>query len=171
MRCLRPLSLALILTLATIGTASALRGQTDRTDRQPDSTRDLSGALQLRALRAEPGKPSLYELSFTTSDTLTTSAEIVLEFPASFDLSLLEIASSTTINGGFKITRTGNTVRVRRTGLGDPVPPGRQVELKLGLIRNPDTLSVSQTVTTEILASAQSTTSKKRSHSVQFISR
>ncbi len=95
----------------------------------------------IRALRAEPGKPSLYDIHFTTRDTLDPLAEMTFDFPRALDLRLLEVASSTSINGGFKIFREGNVVRIRRTGLGETIPPGKKVELKLGLITSPQNLS------------------------------
>jgi hypothetical protein len=123
----------------------------------------------MRALRAEPGKPSLYEVRFTTADTLEAQAELVFEFPAALDLSLLEVASSTTINGGFNITRTRNIVHVRRTGLGAVVPPGRPVELKLGLITSPPTLPGNLTVGFTQLRASGKAAAGKQSYPIQFV--
>ncbi|NUO80130.1 hypothetical protein HUU05_08640 [candidate division KSB1 bacterium] len=107
----------------------------------------------IRALRAEPGKASLYDIHFTTRDTLDPLAEMTFEFSRDLDLSLLELASSTSINGGFKIFREGNLVRVRRTGLGETIPPGKKVELKLGLITSPQNLSANHEVAFELRSS------------------
>lgn len=104
----------------------------------------------IRALRAEPGKASLYDLRFTTRDTLDPLAEMIFVFPRNLDLSLLQVVSSTSINGGFKIQREGNLVRIRRTGLGETILPSTPVELKLGLIISPDNLSAPHDIFFEV---------------------
>lgn len=109
-------------------------------------------SLTVQALRAQPGKPSLYELRFVTTDTLARDAEIVVTFPRAFDLSQLEIAGSSQINGGFKLERKGQEVHLRRTGLGEKIPPGRSVSLQLGLVVNPPDFSVSHQVTVQLPA-------------------
>jgi hypothetical protein len=109
-------------------------------------------SLTVHALRAEPGKPSLYELRFVTTDTLARDAELVLTFPRAFDLSQLEIAGSSQINGGFKLERKGQEVHLRRTGLGEKIPPGRKVSLQLGLVVNPPDFSASHQVTVQFPA-------------------
>jgi hypothetical protein len=109
-------------------------------------------SLTVQALRAQPGKPSLYELRFVTTDTLARDAEIVVTFPRAFDLSQLEIAGSSQINGGFKLERKGQDVHLRRTGLGERIPPGRKVSLQLGLVVNPPDFSASHQVTVQLPA-------------------
>ena len=109
-------------------------------------------SLTVQALRAQPGKPSLYELRFVTTDTLVRDAEIVVTFPRAFDLSQLEIAGSSQINGGFKLERKGQEVHLRRTGLGEKIPPGRKVSLQLGLVVNPPDFSASHQVTVQLPA-------------------
>jgi hypothetical protein len=109
-------------------------------------------SLTVQALRAQPGKPSLYELRFVTTDTLARDAEIVVTFPRAFDLSQLEIAGSSQINGGFKLERKGQDVHLRRTGLGERIPPGRKVSLQLGLVINPPDFSATHQVTVQLPA-------------------
>ncbi len=111
-------------------------------------------SLTVHALRAEPGKPSLYELRFVTTDTLARDAEFVVTFPRAFDLSQLEIAGSSQINGGFKLERKGQEVHLRRTGLGEKIPPGRKVSLQLGLIVNPADFLASHQVTVQLPTAA-----------------
>lgn len=123
----------------------ALLGQSP----QPSSSR-ASGDFAMRALRAEPGKASLYDLRFTARDTLDPLAEMIFVFPRDLDLSLLQVASSTSINGGFKILREGNVVRIRRTGLGETILPGTPVELKLGLITSPQNLAMPHDISFEV---------------------
>ncbi len=125
--------------------------------------------FSLRALRAEPGKPSLYDLRFTTSDTLDPLAEMVFEFPRELDLRQLQIASSTSINGGFKIFREGNVVRIRRTGLGEVILPGRQVEVKLGLIVSPLSLTAYHEVAFEVRSATGKVKLERRRLPIQFL--
>jgi hypothetical protein len=132
MKKLRPQFCTLLFAFGLLAYSPNLMGQ---------SSQRPAFDFSLRALRAEPGKPSLYDLHFTTRDTLDPLTEMVFEFPRELDLSQLQIASSTSINGGFKIFREGNVVRVRRTGLGETIFPGEQVELKLGLITSPPSLA------------------------------
>lgn len=125
--------------------------------------------FSLRALRAEPGKPSLYDLRFTTVDALDPLAEMVFEFPAELDLSLLQVASSTSINGGFKIFREGNVVRIRRTGLGETILPGQKVELKLGLITSPSSLAGNLEITFELRSAKGEVQLARRRLPIQFL--
>ncbi len=125
-------------------------------------------SLTVKALRAAPGKPTLYEVSFVTTDSLAANALITISFPKTFDLSQLEIAGSSTINGGFTLTRNGQEVQVRRTGLGVPIAPGKRVSLQLGLIGNPSSFSASHQVRVQLpaLRAAAATT---KNMDVQFI--
>ena len=167
MRSLSLSRLPLMLLLALLAGAFMANAQESSSTRPNNS----SSAFRIQALRAEAGKPSLYEVRFTTADTLAPQDELAFEFPAALDLRQLEVASSTTINGGFKLTREGSLVRARRTGLGAAIPPGRQVELKLGLITNPSTLTGNFEVAfTHRRASGQAVAAKK-SYAIQFVSK
>src|SRR5574341_1386419 len=139
--------LMMVMLLAAISSSLAQQASNRTAAKMPG--RD---SLTVQALRAAPGKPSLYELTFVTTDTLTRDAEIVVTFPSAFDLSQLEIAGSNQINGGFKLERRGQEVRLRRTGLGEKIPPGRKVSLQLGLIVNPPDLSASHQVAVQLPA-------------------
>jgi len=125
-------------------------------------------SLAVKALRAEAGKPSLYEVSFVTTDTLAPNAAIVMAFPAAFDLSQLEIAGSNTINGGFTLERKAQEVLLRRTGLGAKIPPGKKVSIQLGLIVNPANLSASHQVRVQLPA-APTAAATPKNREVQFI--
>lgn len=125
-------------------------------------------SLAVKALHATPGKPSLYEVSFVTTDSLSANALITLTFPKAFDLSQLEIAGSGTINGGFALTRKGQEVQVRRTGLGVSIPPGKRVSLQLGLIGNPTSFSASHQVRVQLPATRAAAATTKNMD-VQFI--
>ncbi|MGH7492006.1 MAG: hypothetical protein ACREOO_06385 [bacterium] len=162
------LGLSLVLMLATFASSFAVKGQERQSTRQNQAS-PSSPEFSMRALRAEPGKPSLYEVRFMTADTLQAQADLVFEFPAALDLSLLEVASSTTIDGGFKITRERNVVHVHRTGLGAIIPPGRPVELKLGLITSPATLPGNLTVGFTQMGAPGKAAASKQSYPIQFV--
>jgi hypothetical protein len=126
-------------------------------------------SLAVKALRAEPGKPSLYEVSFVTTDSLSPNAVLAVTFPREFDLSQLEIAGSSTINGGFTLQRNDREVLLRRTGLGSKIPPGKKVSIQLGLIVNPANLSASHQVRVQLPAAAPSAAATTKNQAVQFI--
>jgi hypothetical protein len=126
-------------------------------------------SLTVQALRAQPGKPSLYELRFVTTDTLARDAKIVVTFPPAFDLSQLEIAGSNQINGGFKLERKGQEVHLRRSGLGQKIPPGRRVSLQLGLVVNPPDFSASHQVTVQLPAATPLAKTVAVNKDVKFI--
>ena len=126
-------------------------------------------SLTVQSLRAQPGKPSLYELRFVTTDTLARDAEIIVTFPPAFDLSQLEIAGSSQINGGFKLERKGQKVHLRRTGLGQKIPPGRKVSLQLGLVVNPPDFSASHQVTVQLPAATPLAKTVAINKEVKFI--
>jgi len=125
-------------------------------------------SLAVKALRAAPGKASLYEVSFVTMDSLAANATIVISFPKAFDLSRLEIAGSSTINGGFTLARNGQDVQVRRTGLGAKISPGKKVSIQLGLIGNPTSFSASHQVRVQLPATRNAAATTKNMD-VQFI--
>ncbi len=130
--------LALVLTSAAWAQSS----------KQPD--------LRIQALSAQPGKPSVYEIAFTTREALSPEAEFTLEFPTEFDLSHLQIAGSPEMTGGFTLAREKQTVLVKRSGLGQRVAFGTFVRLRLGSIGNPKNFAGSTEVTLQVRASAQS---------------
>jgi len=164
MKSLRTKSLVFLFAFGVLAYSPLLMGQSPRR-LTPPTAADFS----IRALRAEPGKASLYDVRFTTRDTLDPLAEMVFEFPRDLDLSLLEVASSTSINGGFNIFRADNVVRIRRTGLGETILPGRQVELKLGLIISPQSLATNHEVAFELRSSTGKVKLERRRLPIQFL--
>ena len=94
-------------------------------------------SLTVTPSRLEAGKASIYELSFVTTDTLNADGQISVTFPQGIDLSDLKIASSITINGGFKVRVAGQQVFLTRTGLGRVILPSEKVAIKFGIVRNP----------------------------------
>lgn len=158
----RVISFAMVVFLAG-AFAPASSQNTQRSTTPAEAT-----PINVRALAKQPGEVSLYEISFTTKDSLDSRAEIVLEFPSGLDLSLLRLASSTSINGGFKLTRDRNVVRVQRTGLGATVPPGKNVALQLGLIKNPEQPGSNVEVAIEIRSAAQTVQVAKKNYRIEF---
>ena len=67
------------------------------------STTIAQNSIAVTPSNSRPGAASIYELSFVTTDTMKSDARIAITFPANFDLSLLRMANSTNINGGFKV--------------------------------------------------------------------
>lgn len=94
-----------------------------------------SDSVLLLSKNGGANRPAIYTLRFALEDSIRRSAELTILFPAIFDLSALEIAGSTDVDGGLKLTKQGQRVTVSRTGRGRIVPPGTPVEVKLGLIK------------------------------------
>ena len=94
-------------------------------------------SLRVTPSNLEAGSPSIYELSFVTTDTLNADGQISVTFPQGIDLSDLKIASSITINGGFKVRVEEQQVFLTRTGLGRVILPNEKVAIKFGIVRNP----------------------------------
>ncbi|RMF66922.1 MAG: hypothetical protein D6743_05695 [Calditrichaeota bacterium] len=97
-------------------------------------------SLQVVARSAVAGGNSIYHLTLISPDTLPKDAVLEVTFPPGFDLKPLEVAGSRDMNGGLRLRKNQRTVTLERTGLGAPVPPGKPVTIKLGLIRNPQPL-------------------------------
>lgn len=163
----RAQSLALLFACGFLAYSPALLGQSPQRVSPPAAANSTD--FTIHALRAEPGKASLYDIHFTTRDTLDPLAEMTFEFPRDLDLRLLEVASSTSINGGFKIFREGNVVRVRRTGLGEIIPPGQKVELKLGLITSPQNLLGNHEIAFELRSAAGKMKLDRVRSPIQFV--
>ena len=161
-------SVAAVLTLMLLFSSMAL-AQDKQVQASVAAKSSGFDSVSVHALWAEPGKASLYDLSFVTTDTLAADAEIVIAFPRGFDLSPLEIAGSSDINGGFKLERKDQEVWLHRTGLGEKVPPGRKVSIKLGLIVNPNDLAASHEVNVQLRASGQVATAITKNQHIQFI--
>ncbi len=94
-------------------------------------------SLKVVALDAVQAKQSVYRLSFVASDTLAADCEIAVTFPAGFDLSKTRMAGSADMKGGFKATVNGNTVVLKRSGLGQAILPGQRVSILFGTVGNP----------------------------------
>ena len=115
------------------------------------------------ALRAEPGELSVYEISFVTQALIPKDAAFVLSFPDSCDLSQLQMAGSNQINGGFRVEKDGTIVRVIRSALGDVIPAGRPVAIRLGAIVNPKDLESRLSIRFQSQASSSAALGSTRS--------
>jgi hypothetical protein len=81
---------------------------------------------------------TIYEVKFTSSQSLPADAKFQFTFPAGIDLSKVRIAGSATINGGFKTQVKDSQVIIERSGLGDIIPPNTPVDLMFTSVINPD---------------------------------
>lgn len=124
--------------------------------------------VELRALHAQAAQPSVYELTFTTQETITPEAEFVLEFPPDFDLSRVKIASSDEMKGGFTVTVAQRKVFLKRTGLGQSIAPGTRVKLSVGVIVNPKDLRAPQRAGVQWRANARAAWLAAQQHDVRF---
>lgn len=154
---LRLKKLSLLLALALLP-ASTARAQASASEQ-----------FQIRALFAEPSKPSVYEIAFTTQEALPAEAEFSFEFPAVFDLTPLQIAGSPDINGGFALQREGQKVWVKRSGLGQSVAAGTLVRIRLGAIVNPQKLASEAAVAVQMRPAAQSAWTELAKQNVAFM--
>ncbi len=124
--------------------------------------------FRLQALRAEAGQPSVYEITLTFPQALAADAEFVLEFPPAFDLSMLLVAGSPDITGGFTLAREGQRVRVKRSGAGERVEANKPVRLRLGAVMNPDKLEADYQISVQVQASVSAALSEAQKTKVEF---
>ena len=96
------------------------------------------------------GATTIYTVTFTTSATgngintgIPEDGKILITFPAGFDVSEVEIASSTDptlLNGGLIASASGGVITVLRDSTGTPVSADTTVGVKIGIVRN-DTIA------------------------------
>ena len=128
-------------------------------------------SLQIIARNPAAGQSSIYHLILIAPDTLPNDAVLELSFPPGFDLKPLEVAGSRDMNGGLKLRKNQQKVILQRTGLGQPVPPGKPVTIKLGLIRNPEPLRPDYAVRVSIRTKKAVKTIFDKTVNVRFQSR
>ncbi len=112
-----------------------------------EDTAVVSDSMQIVAVKAKPGKPSIYRLILRLSRPIPKDAVFELVFPEAFGLDLLEVAGAQGMKGGIQLAVDGQKVVLRRTGLGKEVRAGEKVVLKMGLIKNPPNLEDEYRVT------------------------
>lgn len=124
--------------------------------------------FRLQALRAEAGQPSVYEVTITSPQILEADAEFVLEFPLAFDLSVLMVAGSPDMSGGFSLSRDGQRVRVKRSGAGESIQAHKPVHLRLGAIMNPEKLEPNYQIGVQVQTAAATPLSALQKTKVEF---
>lgn len=112
---------------------------------------------RLIALNPQAGASSIYQFSFITADTMHSEAVFEIVFPGTIDISRVKIAGSSTINGGFSVSVSTDTVIVNRSGNGKAIEPGQSVSIEIATVKNPDALSEELRAQARIRAAAVST--------------
>ena len=98
----------------------------------------------------DSGKFQIYFFTLAVGDTLFPDEVITITYPANFDVSGVLLASSTTIDGGFTASPSGQNIIVTRDATGDTVT-NQAVEISFGTVINtttaggPHTISLSTT--------------------------
>lgn len=105
--------------------------------------------ITISPLFREPGVNSIYEIKFTPTKAIPADAQFKVIFPEGFDLTKVKIAGSSTINGGFKTSVKDSVVLIERSGLGNIVAAGENVDLQFTTVKNPVT-DKNYTITVEI---------------------
>lgn len=162
-------SFFLLVFAVSAGSKAPLLAQTANNIGAAQAISTAHDSLAIRALSPEPGRRCLYEITFTTSDTLSTRADLTLTFPAAFDLSALEIAGSAAIDGGLTLEKDRQRVTIRRTGRGTAIGPGQRIRLKMGLFQNPANIRTPYTIQAELRSRAsQNKLSFKKTVRISF---
>lgn len=94
---------------------------------------------------------SIYEVEFVASKPISPKATIVINFPEAFDLSNLQVAGSSTLNGGFNLKVENKELRLERSGLGREISPNEKVSVKFAIVKNPDRAGDEYNLEIEIL--------------------
>ena len=113
--------------------------------------------VRLIALNPQAEANSIYQLSFITADTLQSEAVFEIVFPGTIDISRVKIAGSATINGGFSVSVSSDTVIVKRSGRGTVITQGQDVSVEIATVKNPGELSEELTARARIGSAAGST--------------
>ena len=93
--------------------------------------------LSISATQLGPFKPAAHRFEFTPEEELTSAAMIDIVYPDHFILSHAIMAASGTMPGGLTLSVHGDTVRVKRSGLGPSIPAGRTCDLIIATVINP----------------------------------
>lgn len=97
----------------------------------------LADSVKIIAKHPEIRSSSIYQVNFVIDKPIPAKAAFRIVFPIGFDLSDLMIAGSSTINGGFTLQVEGQTVTIKRSGLGKEIPPNQPVDVKFAIVKNP----------------------------------
>ncbi len=110
-----------------------------------------SDSVAIVANHPEARSSSIYQVNFVIDKPIPAKAVFRIVFPASFDLSDLMIAGSSTINGGFTLQVEGQTVIIKRSGLGKPIPANQRADLKFAIVKNPPSPADDYEILVELL--------------------
>ncbi len=126
-------------------------------------------SVRVTPLNLKTGKNTLYELTFTSPDTIGQNARFSLTFPPEFDLSMVSLAGSQTMNGGFSVTVKDSIIEIGRNGEGKPAYPGNELNLLFSVVKNPDIANNNYLILFRILDSFGNTVSSTRSKPVVIV--
>ena len=93
--------------------------------------------FSVAATNVSSQKAAAYNFVLNLDQALSNTAEIQIDFPETFKTSLVLMADSRVVNGGFSVNVEDQTVIVQRTGLGDAIASGEEFDLKLATVINP----------------------------------
>lgn len=116
------------------------------------STASAQNLLSLYPKDSSKSALTIYVLEFSLEQSVPSDASFSFTFSEGFDVSLVEVAGSSNINGGFKLSVKDNQVIIDRTGLGDALPAGEKANLKFALVKNPDAAGENYSATVKISA-------------------
>ncbi len=94
-------------------------------------------SVKVQPLSSRAGNASVYEVRFKLTEAFPSTGSLTLEFPQEFDLSQAILAGSPNVKGGFKVFVDGQKVRLQRSGLGQAIPAGKEVVVRVANVKNP----------------------------------
>jgi len=108
-------------------------------------------SIKVIAKSPEAEAASIYQIEFRLSKPLSPKGVIQIKFPKGFDLSNLQVAGSSTINGGFDLKVEDQTVILKRSGLGRLIKANEKADVKFAIVKNPSTPEKEYELEIEIL--------------------
>ncbi|HDL18461.1 MAG TPA: hypothetical protein ENH29_05355, partial [Bacteroidetes bacterium] len=108
-------------------------------------------SLIVRPLSSKVNANTLYKITFVSPVMVPTDAQFILRFPDQFDLSQLNLAGSSKIDGGFLLIKKGQQIVVKRRGEGNIIDPGKALDLLLSVVKNPGKKSTDYQLQFQIL--------------------
>ena len=96
-----------------------------------------SFAQSVKVTQLESKKPAAYDIVFQADQDIAPQGEIDIIFPQDFNISQVILADSRTLTGGLTVTVNKDTVKIKRSGLGDVVSAGSTPDIKLATVINP----------------------------------
>ena len=111
----------------------------------------LTGVLSLQAQSLhrvvaspfEPASPSVLRFEWDNGGPITPLWRLGVVLPPEFDRSQLLLAASRSINGGFTVANSGDTLWAVRSGAGDRINAAERMDLSVASIGLPSDLQAS----------------------------